>query len=65
MDSDTMHQVEKFIEDELPDNDFINFVEEYFDAKSHNFPDMHGMSVEDARTYIVNEIKKIRVEYAL
>lgn len=65
MEPETVQQIEAFIEKELADDDFINFVEYYFDAKSHNFPDVGKVNIEDARRYIIEEIARIRAEYAL
>ncbi|RAJ08774.1 hypothetical protein LX64_01428 [Chitinophaga skermanii] len=65
MDSETMHEIDRFIEEALPNREFIDFVEEYFDAKSHNFPDVGKMDIDDARKYIIDEIGKLKMKYAL
>jgi len=65
MESETVASIDKFIEDELPDDSFLDFVAYYFDAKSHNFPDVGDISIEGARSYIIDEMARLRREYSL
>lgn len=65
MDEGIVADMDAFMEQELADDDFVNLVEYYFDAMSHNLPDVGRLSVEDARVYIIEEMTRIKAEYKL
>jgi hypothetical protein len=68
---------DRFIEDEVIRNDLDNFENEnyqefetlfngvslYFDATSHNFKEIDGISIEEYKKQIVYEISKIKNLY--
>lgn len=56
-------EIELFM-DENP-NDFIDKVAYYFDAKSHNFPSIGNTPIEDYRRELLNEVTRIKIEYAI
>lgn len=65
VDREVSNQMDRFIEEELLDDHFVNFVAYYFDAMSHNFPDVGKVSIEEGRAYIFEEMKRLRTEYNL
>jgi hypothetical protein len=65
IDKDIVRIVYSFMENKMAEDNFINFVEEYFDAKSHNFPDVGNVDIDTAKCMILNEMEQIKAEYYL
>lgn len=45
------------------DNNFLNRVAYYFDARSHNFPSIQGISIEDYKKAIIIDMDRLKKEY--
>lgn len=65
LDEDKVSEIELFIDNELANNEFINMVDEYFDAKSHYFKKMNGVDVDTIKDQIIEGIGKLKLIYSL
>lgn len=54
-----------FLDKAAGNNDFLDRVAYYFDAKSHYFKEIQGESIDEYRKGIINEIELIKKTYLL
>lgn len=47
------------------ENDFIEKVAYYFDAKSHNFPSVQNISIDDYKEDLIKEILNIKRDFLI
>jgi hypothetical protein len=50
---------------ENQNNDFLDKVAYYFDAKSHNFPSISGVSIEEYKENLIKNMQLIKKYYDL
>ena len=63
---DDLEEVESYIERRNGDYvDFIDMVGYYFDAKSHNFPNIQGINIDIYKDNIIHIISDIKLQYNL
>jgi hypothetical protein len=62
---DKLVEIESFIDNELANNKFVNMVDEYFDAKSHNFKKMDGVDLDTIKDEIVKRMGELQRMYSL
>ena len=63
--SDELKEIEIFLDKISGENNFLDKVAYYFDAKSHNFPNIQGIEIEDYKEIIKKEIIALKKEYNL
>jgi len=63
--SDQLKEIEMFVDKSSGKNNFLDKVAYYFDAKSHNFPNIQGIEIEAYKKDIEEEIIAIKKKYDL
>lgn len=56
-------KINKYIDNQ--NNDFLDQVAYYFDAKSHGFPSVLGISIEKYKMDLIRDMKLIKIKYSL
>lgn len=62
---DELKEIEIFLDKSCGQNDFLDKVAYYFDAKSHSFPSIQGIEIETYKKDIEEEIIAIKKKYNL
>jgi hypothetical protein len=60
-----LQEFDVFLDEVAGKNRFLDKVAYYFDAKSHNFPDIQGKNIEIYKQDIIEDIKLIKKMYSL
>jgi hypothetical protein len=62
-DNEIYRAMDNFEDANLDKFPILDMVEGYFDSRSHNFPDVGNISVDECRDRIVEEMKKLTAKY--
>ena len=49
----------------IVDDPFLNHVAYYYDAKTHNFPDIDGIEINEYRSDIIKEMSVLKKKYGI
>lgn len=58
-----LREINEYIDNQ--NSDFLDRVSYYFDAKSHDFPSISGINIEEYKKDLIRDMKLIKVKYNL
>lgn len=61
LDAEIADQIDQYLEDHQ--EEFLNRIAYYFDAKSHNFPSIRGIRIDLYKKELMNEMRKLKITF--